>query len=216
MSTQGLVSVVANGKVKFKVIAFSDGDRMTQVKDWLIGNPEASKADLWSFLLQLFDKDSLVLQFGKHEFIHEFPEHLEWTPNNLYQDKFNEPCYYPCLEFDTADYTFVIDIVDSNDGDMVERDLESFWEAKYAAKISNESSEDVELQQKVISEECSFDPIFKNEMKEYLSDLLEMEESGKQTGNDGYVSGLQYARINLETVLEKYGISRLTTIEAEV
>lgn len=53
-------------------------------------------------------------------------------------------------------------------------------------------------------------------LKTHLSDVKEEESAAKEAGNDAYQQGLQYARINLETILEQYGISRTVTLDNAV
>jgi hypothetical protein len=48
-------------------------------------------------------------------------------------------------------------------------------------------------------------------LKLLLAEFIESEEYAKDAGNDNFVSGLQYARVNLEVVLEKNGISSTST-----
>lgn len=54
---------------------------------------------------------------------------------------------------------------------------------------------------------------FEAALRVHLSDILEEEVAAGNAGNDAYVQGLQYSRINLETVLEKFNISRITTLD---
>lgn len=196
MSTQGLLSVVENNKVIFKVIAFSDGDRMDQVKDWLIGNPEYNVTDLWMAIRKLFSKDSLALQISEDKFMNEFPPKMNWKPNSLYKEKFDDPCCYPCLDSDSANYTIVLDRVNDT---FAERNLDAYWAEKCGAGLVK----------------SMFAQGFKADIKELLVNLLEMEADAKSASNDQYASGLQCARINLETVLERHGISRVTTLKSE-
>ena len=53
-------------------------------------------------------------------------------------------------------------------------------------------------------------------LKMHLTDLLEEEVAAKEAGNQALLQGLQYARINLETTLEKCGVSRTVTLDNSV
>lgn len=53
------------------------------------------------------------------------------------------------------------------------------------------------------------------DLKLLIVDLLEMEEESKKLGNQGQLSGLQFARVLLETTLERNGVQRVSTIDVE-
>jgi len=57
------------------------------------------------------------------------------------------------------------------------------------------------------------DKLFEAAFRAYLSDILEEEVAARNSGNDAYMQGLQYARINLEYLLEKFNISRIATLD---
>lgn len=52
-----------------------------------------------------------------------------------------------------------------------------------------------------------------NALRVHLADMLEEEVAAKDAGNDVFLQGLQFARVNLEVTLERHGISRVSTLE---
>ena len=115
MSTSGLLSVVVDQTVKLKVIAFEDGDRIPALAEWLKDNKTCNTEQIVEKVYSLFNKGCVVLQTSPMSFVCDHNAMLEvwgtpWKPNNLYAEKFNFPKYYPCLDYDCADYCEVIDL----------------------------------------------------------------------------------------------------------
>ncbi|GIC82308.1 hypothetical protein FMO003_25890 [Moritella sp. F3] len=51
------------------------------------------------------------------------------------------------------------------------------------------------------------------DLKLYLAVLVEEEQVAKQAGNTDFLCAMQHARVNLESLLERHGISRTTTLD---
>ena len=51
------------------------------------------------------------------------------------------------------------------------------------------------------------------DLKKLILDFKEEENDAKAANNTGFLSGLQFARVNLETLLESHGHNRPSTID---
>jgi hypothetical protein len=196
MSTQGLLSIIKNKQVVLKVVVFSDGDRMERLAEWLLENSEAQNKELLEQCELLFSRESLVIQQTATHYLHRC-SYSDWRPNSLYEEKFNDPKYYPCEEFDMANYTYILDCTDKPSVIFAE----GFVRNGRRSELS-EHDEKPKKESDLIAG-----------LKLHLVRLLEEEKAALDADNQGFYSGLCFARVNLEAVLESHGYSRTTTID---
>jgi hypothetical protein len=111
MATQGLVSVVQNDEVKFKVVAGSGGMNASKLAKWLKNNQEATPQEIYDKALELNfgHKSDLVLQHSPTDVVANedfgtIDDYPEW-----YRTKFHEPMFNPRWECGLCDHTHVVE-----------------------------------------------------------------------------------------------------------
>jgi len=93
MATQGMLSIIEDGKVRLKVITGSDGYHIPKLKAWLIENPKASNDEIYLKSLELFSKYSLIVQTSSCDGLFDKDE-IDGLPP-LYVEKFDIPDFNP-------------------------------------------------------------------------------------------------------------------------
>lgn len=108
MATQGMVSIVKDGRVQMKIVAGCDGDRANELADWLRSEPTAKPQEVYDMALEIGfgNRETLVVQYGPDKAVVD-PDLGELSA--LYKQKYGDASFNPRWEFGTADYTVVVD-----------------------------------------------------------------------------------------------------------
>lgn len=110
MATQGLLSIIKDNQVQFKLVLGSQGMSLPYMKSFLIENPNASLEDIHKEARNIFGEESTVLQINENEAY--FMDKLIKSEdiNELYKNKFHDPNFNPRWEHGTADYQDVLNL----------------------------------------------------------------------------------------------------------
>lgn len=107
MATQGLVSIVRDGKVQFKAVVGCDGMNAPELASLVREFPPETIADLYRLCSEagFGCEDCLVLQ-SETGVVSECRD----DPGPLYREKFSDPRFNPRWKHGTADYVEVVEL----------------------------------------------------------------------------------------------------------
>ena len=115
MATQGLLSIVQNGKVKYKIVVGCDGMHIDDLVKCINTLYMINKEKINAYYLY---HTALNYKFGCNDCLVVFNE-TELETNNkelfhgsfpLYLKTFNDPLFNPRWEYGTAEYTRILDL----------------------------------------------------------------------------------------------------------
>lgn len=112
MATQGIVSIIYNGKMLFKVVAGSDGYNAPKLVDWAKAYDGVMAAEVFykaAIQVGFGHKTDLVVQASDGSLI--FSDELSYEDfGGLYRDysKFLDPRFNPRWEIGTADHVAIV------------------------------------------------------------------------------------------------------------